>query len=157
MKALIVGKHQVYWQYYGYSQRGSLRLPYHKGKDHLLFDAMFAWLTIIERHELRWYKVACLKCSAYIKRCLISLQLSPRLLERRKQEVPDIPCGLVEIETHPITPKTLADNVKLNAANHLASLSVARKQRYSPVLIDHICDAEPLIDNLTPSIPIEVF
>jgi len=68
-----------------------------------------------------------------------NLQLRLRRLESLDHQVTHIARSLLEIEAHPLRTQPLANNIKLNA-----------------ILINHVRKTPALINNLTPSIAIEV-
>jgi len=65
-------------------------------------------------------------------------QLGFRSLEGQKHDIPDITRCFIEIETHSLAAETFRDDVELDA-----------------ILINHIRNAPPIFNNLTPPISIE--
>jgi hypothetical protein len=78
------------------------------------------------------------------------------LLQAGQQHVPDITSRFIEEEAHSVASKMLRDDVKLNAGIELVIVNISCSQCL-PVLVDHICDTPATIDDLTPTITVEVF
>jgi hypothetical protein len=90
---------------------------------------------------------------------LASLQLGllRRCQQTRHHHISDITSSFVEEETHPITAEMFRDDVELDTTSMLAIMRpVGACERNAPVLVNHIRDAPPCINDLTPTISIEI-
>jgi hypothetical protein len=77
--------------------------------------------------------------------------------EIRHQQVADLQGSFIEIETHALSAESLADDVELEAEEIISIVTLYKKKRKnSPVLVDHISNAKPIVDNLAPSVSVEV-
>lgn len=86
-----------------------------------------------------------------------ALQLGLGSLDGLDHQIPDVTSSLVEVEAHPITKVSLQFEFGRVFKIPLTPQSLANDVELDAVLVNHIRNSPSLIDNLTPSIPVEVF